>query len=82
MEIVTISRNKITGDRSFTHGYFQIVSRNKSHVRVKALQDDFWGVMTDKTDMLLTADEFDFFDARPLLSKEEYASLLLRAIFV
>jgi len=81
-EIVTISVNKMTNDRSFSHGYYQVVARNELNTRVLALKDDFWGKVTDTKDILLNTHEHDFAHAKPLLSQDEFTSLLVKCIFV
>jgi hypothetical protein len=42
MEIITISRNKKTGEGSFTDGYFQIIGQNEIHTLVWPVEDRFW----------------------------------------
>lgn len=71
MEIVTISRNKITGDRSYCNGVWQITGRNESHVSVYPLMDCGWSWQERRKHFFL-ADEHDFCDARSLLSQEEF----------
>jgi hypothetical protein len=55
-DIVTISRNKITGDRSFTDSFFKVLGTNDLHVRLKFLNNDRCNFGT----ILLLLDEHDF----------------------
>jgi hypothetical protein len=78
MELVTISNCKRTGDRSYSYGIWQIVGRNQSHVAVWAVRDDFWGPggIAGREVQYLNTEEFDFFDAYPLLSAQDLKELL------
>ena len=37
-EVVTISRNKITGDRSYTHAVYKIIAQNDTHYKVRQVR--------------------------------------------
>ena len=79
MEIVTISRNKRVGDRSYSHGIWQVISYNQQHVMVYPLMDDFWGKIIRREKHLLLLDEYDIVDARSLLTDKEYQHCLVMA---
>lgn len=78
MEIVTVSRNKITGDRSYTDGIYQVIGRNDTHISLwrldrKTLSESFG---KPKAPLILSIDEHDFMDARPLLNKDQFSQML------
>lgn len=76
IKLVTFSASKRTGDKSFSHGVFQIVAENKSHYRVRAIKDIYW---KGKGDQLLLKDDYIPADVTPLLCRDEKRSMLCMA---
>jgi len=80
MKLVTISPSRTTGDRSYSHGIWQICGQNETHTAVWPLKDDFWGSsLCPRRKMFLETADHDFGDAVPLLSKAELAECLVHA---
>ena len=75
IRLVTFTKSKQTGDRSFCEDIFQIVSENESHYRIKAMTG-FW---KDRKCPILMKKERDVFDATPLITEDEKKSFLCRA---
>lgn len=67
IELVTLSRNKITGDRSYCNSVFYKCGENSSHIKLQSVDPNFY-----TKNVLLLKDEYDFTDARELVGEAKY----------
>lgn len=55
---VTISSNKVHGDRSYNSSVWKVEAVNATHIKAKSItKDGFW---TDRSSQILQIDEYDF----------------------
>ena len=57
-DVVTISTNKVTGDKSYSDSVWKVLAVNSIHVKVEAItKDDFW---FNKGPRILEIKDYDF----------------------
>lgn len=74
IELVTFSNNRRNGDRSYSHGIWQLIGENDSHIAAIAVDDDFW---VGRGVQYLNKNEYEHFDAYPLLTKGRLRRILV-----
>jgi len=65
-DVVTFSRNKITGDRSYTNSVWEVIAVNPAQAMLKVVGGESRTWAGDKPIMLML-DEYEFYDGRPFL---------------